>query len=238
MKQLIFIILLIFALNLYGQIPTDSIKINNWTIEFFDLDSIKLTDYFEDQSAIDSISKNHSNWHQKSLAIEKYQIAKYRPNISIDNDSRIVELTSGTKINLTPNDTTEEAGYTFEKEFIKNGFLFFRVQWFEGNNYFLLDLKTGQKYYTIGRVFFSKNGNYIMSINDDIDAGYSKNGFQLFSIDKDNSLNEIWYYDTDFAPTLIEWIDDKNLLVKGYTLDENSDWNPKTIYKKMKITKR
>jgi hypothetical protein len=218
-----------------AQNPCDTIILQGKVrVEISTNDTVYFPDYFEHQSQIDSLGELYDNAELYSLAVEKFLLGKSNPGISIEGTTRIVKLKNGKKIMLTPLDSLDEGTYTFEKAFKNNCFLLFRVQWFEGNNYFLINTETGEKTYTIGRVYFSKNNKYMISINDDIEAAYSDNGFQLFAIGRDKCLKEIWNYYPVWAPEKIKWINDKSLIVKGYYL-AGDKWERKAFYKKVKI---
>ncbi|GAB7086975.1 hypothetical protein [Marinifilum fragile] len=235
-SMLILLLVMLSFNNSIGQGKRQIIELADWRIEIVDCDSMKIQEYFEDQAVIDSIIQNFSNRHAEAKAIEKYQITKFNIPVRIENQDRIVLLESGRDIRLVANDTLEEAEYTFEKAF--EDYYLFRVQWFEGNNYFLLNKLTGEKQYTIGRVFFNKSRELLMSINDDIEAGYSDNGFQLFERNKEKQLNEIWRFDPGWAPEQLMWMDNETLIIKGYKFSDHDDFSCSPIYKKLKIIRR
>ena len=138
---------------------------------------------------------------------------------------------------LVPGNTTCPAKRdTFEKEFIDNGFLLFRVQWVEGNNYFLFNTLSGEKTYIGGRAFFSPNGEYLISIEDDIESSYSFNGFQLYSVENDGHLRLIWQFSPVWGPCNIKWIDNSSLVTKGYYLNDNRE--EISFFKNIKISMR
>lgn len=234
--RLILSLIFILYVNLsYCQIEKDTTIINkDITVEFTSTDSIGFPAYYSNQLTIDSISKNYDNSSLTALAIEKNQLDLLKPKIRIDKTNRFVILDNNKEIKLSPDSDSEEAEYTFDKIFKEQRQILFRVQWEEGNNYFLLNSQTGNKTYTIGRVFFSPNNKYLISINDDIEACYSSNGFQLFSVDKNKNLKEIWNYSPNWGPEEIMWIDNRTLIVKGYYF-YGEKWEKKIIYKKMKI---
>jgi hypothetical protein len=233
-KHLTFGFLLL--VNICGYSPSAVFfdQTGRYSIFATDTDSVDFPNYFEKQSKIDSISKNFDNWHLRALAIEKLIINDCSCRITIDRTSRIVKLQNGSEIILIPNDTVDEAGYTYEKEFKDLSLLLFRVQLFEGNNYFLLNTRTGKKTYTIGQVYVNPDKTFLMSINDDIVTGFSDNGFQLFEIRTNGEIKEIWKFSPFWAPDRIKWIDNSTLIVHGYYFS-GEEWKYKSIYKKIKI---
>ena len=231
------LILTFNILTLQGQDFGDAfITTNDIVIDISATDSVTFPDYFDNQQKIDSIIKQFDNRHLEALAIEENQIELYKPEIKIEGVDRVVSLKDGSKIRLSPNEMHDEYGYTFEKAFKDNNFLLFRVQWFEGNNYFLLNTVSGEKTYTFGRVFISPNRKYFISINDDIDVGYSSNGLQLFMVDKKDNLKEIWEHSPSWAPENIKWINNHTLITKGYYHDEHMEVT--YFYKKIKFNGR
>ncbi len=222
----------------YSQDTDFQVQIDDYVIFSNDADSVDFPFYFKQQDKIDSISKNYGNWHRRALAIEDYLINDCSVEIGIDSISRVVMLQNGKERILTPNDTVDEAGYTYEKEYKDLDLLLFRVQWSEGNNYFLFNTKTGEKTYTIGRVYINPDNTLLISINDDIEAGYSDNGFQLFRIEENGSLNELWKFSPFWAPENIKWIDRSTLIVSGYYYSEQENWIHNRIYKEIKINEQ
>jgi len=229
MRKLILIISFINSITLISQNTDFSKKIKRYKIQAVDSKPVKFKPYFKFQNKIDSISKNYDNSHRRSLAIEKFQVENSKTKILIDSISRIVCLKNGKEVKLTPDPMGDEYGYTFEKEFSDSNLLLFRVQWSEGNNYFLLNTLTGNYFYTIGQPKIYKN--QIVCINDDIVAEYSFNGIQMFEI-QENELIELWKIKIEWAPEDIKWIDDKTLIVKGYNYSDNLD-TKSVFYKKL-----
>jgi hypothetical protein len=196
------------------------------------VDSVNFPYYFTCQKQIDSILEIHIDYYSRGFAIEKYMIKDCSVPVRIKNKSRIVSLQNGKEVILTPQ--YEEQNYTYESEFRNLDLLHFKVLGEQMYNYFLLDSKTGEKTYTVGRVFINRAKTFVISINDDIDIGDSFNGFQLFKINQEGDLKEIWRYSPSWAPEKIKWIDNSTLLVQGYL----SDMSPEKTYKKIRIYKR
>ncbi len=226
----------LIAFTSLGQQPKDTtIYLKSGVIRIERCDSVTMPDYFEHQRQIDSIANQYDNSEERYRAIETFQIKKFNPPIKIQGRERIVRLQDGTDIILVPDTANDlERTYAFVKEFRQYDFFLFRVQWFEGNNFFLLNTKTGEKTYTIGQVYFNHVGNFLLSINDDIEAGYSGNGFQLFTIGKGRTLSEIWKYDPSWAPEQIKWVNDNTFIVRGYTFA--TGYKMIFFYKKITIT--
>ena len=213
----------------------ETIIIDNWKITISDSDEFSYDDYYSNQDVIDSLTRKYANWHQRYMHIEKHQIQESNTEIQIDSTSRIVTLKNGSNITLTPDPTIDEISYSFVKEFPEYDLLLFRVQWYEGDNYFLLNLTTGEKTYIIGKPYFSESGKYIMSINSDLEAGYSYNGFQLLKIEEDH-ISELWKFDPGWAPEKFQWINDTSFYVHGYKFtEENGILKTQELNKKIRL---
>lgn len=77
-----------------------------------------------------------------------------------------------------PVDTlVDEVGNSFEHYLKEYGYYSIRTQWFEGNSFKLVNDVSGEITNLFGRPYFSPNGNFVISINLDLEAQYSANGF-------------------------------------------------------------
>jgi hypothetical protein len=233
------ILIIIFSISqlTYSQkIENYTYKSDSISIKFTDTNPIDFQYYFDNKKLIDSISEKYGNWYDRAVAVEKYQLKKYNPKVETDNTNRIVTLKNGKKIVLTPDTKREEEGYTYEKSLLDGNLLLFRVQWYEGNEYCVINNLNGNKTYTFGRVYANPAGNLLISINIDIVAGYSSNGFQLFSIDKNYNLKKIWEYElTQWGPRDIKWTSNNTLVVLGNYYEGIDIVNTKNTYKKIEI---
>ncbi len=183
-----------------------------------EVDSIKIDGYYEDQLLLDSLTNDILNQHNKYKVVEQHQIEKYQVPIKLDSLNRVITLKNGKEFVLKPNYSKLEGGLSFIKP-ILNRYYVFRVQYYEGSGALLLDTETGNKTYVYGeKVFVSPDQKYFISINDDIEAGYSRNGFQLFEVDDQQNLTKIWKLDQlDWGPINIKWLDNDSFVVKEIT---------------------
>ncbi len=189
-------------------------------IEIDQTDSIQIAIPYKDKTKRDSITKKYSNWHERARSLEKYLLKIENPGIVRGTDDLIeIKLLDGRKIKLIPDNSLDETDFTFESYFRKLELILFRVQWSEGNNYLLVNKRTGKRTYVIGRLFFSPDNKFAMAINCDLIAQYSSNGFQLFEV-VNRELKEIWEYDPKFwAPVELKWLDNLTLISRNEKLD-------------------
>jgi hypothetical protein len=182
-------------------------------------DSIYVPEYFLDNKTLDSISNTYNNWHLRSLAIEKYLLKKNKNYTKRDTSGLFIKMKNGewTLISLDP--MTDEVDNTFEHYFKDYGYYSVRTQWGEGNGYKLINDLTGEITNLFGRPYFSPNRQYIISVNADIEAGYSENGFQLFENNKGRLLHLGNYEPSNWGLMKALWIDNNTLKTENVTTE-------------------
>jgi hypothetical protein len=182
-------------------------------------DSISFNEYFLDKNILDSLINGLDNSHRKALAIENYLIPRNQSFVKRDSLGLYLKLNNGEWKLLEIDPMTEEADHNFEHYFKDFGFYSTRVQWHEGNSYKLINSQNGEVTNLIGRPYFSPNGNYLISVNADIEAGYSDNGLQFF-INKNGILTLIGAFDPySWGPISAKWIDNNSLILIGETME-------------------
>lgn len=226
-------ILILLANVCVGQTTFDK----RYTVDISPTDSIQVGTIYKDQAKRDSIRHKYSNWHDRSRALEKYLLQIDNPGITRDKDGFVnVRLLNGETIKLIPDNNKEETDFLFEQHFKIQKLLVFRVQWYEGDNYAIIDLTNGKKTYMFGRPFFSPDNKLLISINCDLEAEYSDNGFQLFEF-TGRELKKIW----EFKPTLwgpidIKWLDNQTAISRIQRIDTVT-LNYNFEYKKIRVTR-
>ncbi|MDH5380517.1 MAG: hypothetical protein OEW75_06685 [Cyclobacteriaceae bacterium] len=178
-------------------------------------------DYPIPKSITDSISQLYDNWHQRALALENHLMKEFGDRVKRNEQELYVKLKDGSWFDPKLNPDYEEVAQSFEYYFEKQGLYSIRVQWGEGNGYKLIDESSGEVIDIIGRPFFSPSGKYMISINTDIEAGYSPNGFQLFEVNGSEIIPIGSYFPNTWGPTVAEWLSDKKLILKCQTFNEN-----------------
>jgi hypothetical protein len=152
----------------------------------------------------------------------------------------VLKLGNGKISNFAKWDSENDEGYTFEHYFDKIDYYLLRVQWGEGNCWMLVNRKNGFKKYIGGLPYISLDNKQILTTNMDLEAGYSFNGFELYSILAD-SLKTEFSKTTVFGPTDVKWINENEFLLKREhfhvdTLTGNQD--NIVDYKKVTIEKK
>ena len=182
-------------------------------------DSIYIQEYILDNKTLDSISSLYDNWHLRSLAIENYSLEKNKNYIKSDTTGLSIKMRSGKWKLITLDPTKDEVDTTFEYYFKEYGFYSVRTQWGEGSGYKLINDMTGEITNLFGRPYFSPNGKYIVSVNADIEAGYSENGFQLFQNRKGELLHLSNYEPSTWGPMKAIWMDSNTVVTKNVTME-------------------
>ena len=115
-----------------------------------------------------------------------------------------------------------------------------RVQFGEGNCWMLVNKKNGFKRYISGLPYISNDNKKIITVNTDLEAGYSFNGLELFSILTD-SLRTEFSKETEWGPTDVKWINENQVFLKReHFLVDSITSNQDNIidYKLMTIEKK
>jgi hypothetical protein len=187
-------------------------------------DSVYINEYFLDNKVLDSLSRQFDNRHLEALAIEAYLLKTNSEWAKRDSKGLHVKLKNGAWKLLPLDEMADEADNTFEYFFKEFGYYSIRVQWGEGNGYKLVNYTDGTITNISGRPYFSPDGRYIITVNFDIEAGYSENGFQLFRIsNKGLQLLGAYHPDT-WGPVSVKWLDNSNLILKNVTEEFGDDY--------------
>lgn len=226
---LILIIILIFEFNSAlgqkkrwiepEQIDTTIYLNNGFVVQLTPANPTDFDEYFMTNKLIDSLTREHSNFYNKSLAIEQYLLPKYAEYVRRDSNDLAVKLTNGTWLTLKNNPEYDEVGHTFEYYFKDLQIFSIRVQFGEGNCYKLVNAKDGRITFIIGRPYFSPNGELIISLGNDIEAGYSINGFQLLR-NKNGTISEIGKYEpSSWGCESAKWLDNKSFILRNESIE-------------------
>jgi len=201
--------------NFPFQIDT-ILKFNtNFNIYIQESDSISTIGTSSIQKNKDSISKLYDNSHRQAIELEKLMIQKYNKVVKKDSLGLHLKLNNGKWVTLVLNLRLEELDLNFENYFEHYGYFLVRAQWGEGNGYKIINAKTGKQTSIIGAPYFSKNGKYIISINMDLIAGYSPNGFEFLEIRKDSLLKLGSYHPVQWGPYNAKWINNNEVILKN-----------------------
>lgn len=192
---------------------------DNIKITLKQTDSIYINEYFLENKILDSLIKPYNNRYIEALEIEKYLLRNTTNIAKRDTNGLYLKLKNGDWKLLTLDTDSDESDHTFEYFFRESGYYSVRVQWGEGNGYKLINYSSGKTTSLFGRPYFSPDGNFVIAVNADIEAGYSSNGFQLFR-NKDGQLQHLGEYEPDnWGVISAKWISNNTIIIKCETVE-------------------
>jgi len=202
-------------------------------------DSVSINEYFLDNKILDSLSSQFDNRHLEALAIEAYLLKTNSEWAKRDSKGLYIKLKNGAWKLLPLDEMLDEADNTFEYFFKELGYYSIRVQWGEGNGYKLVNYTDGAITHISGRPYFSPDGRYVITVNFDIGAGYSENGFQLFKVTK-KGLQLLGAYNPDtWGAVSVKWLDNSRLILRNVTEEIGDDYaGYLNFYAELKIRSR
>lgn len=199
------------------------IHVNKYSIRIQKTDSIYIKNiHYIPERVSDSINDINSNSHRQSRAIEEYlSKGKYGDLFKRDSSSIKLKLKNGEWRNIIIKPEIDEYDNIFQNYFEMNQFYLLRTQWGEGNNYKLVNSITGKINNIGGEPIFSPDGKLLISIGFDIEAEYSMNGFELYSILNGKLVKIHNLNPNSWGIVNAKWIDNKTVILKCGTFESN-----------------
>lgn len=219
--------------------PTDTISIGNYTLYFSPTDSIPFPPYYSDQKIRDSFWRTFGNSHDAANAVENYLKTKQPQIFTADDSTLTLLLAEGKKIVLPKWDEEEMKGYCFEGYFPEIDYILLYVQYYEGSAYALVHRKNGFIREIWGRPYFANNQNSFITANIDMEAGYSFNGIEYYTLTTDSVVRQFALGITNCGPVKAKWINDRNIVMLQECMVANSDdFYYRTNYAKLTIMRK
>jgi hypothetical protein len=244
MKEIILLIIMFITHCLHAQgnrgvVPTaidTTLIFPNLIIELNSIQAQDFDEYYLPNQLIDSLSRDYGNFYNKSLSVEKFLMKRFGSRVMRNGQDLSVKLDNDEWMLLENNSDFDESGHTFEYYFEQFGLYSIRVQWGEGNAYKLVRAKTGDITNIIGRPYFSPEGTKIMALGNDIEAGYSANGFQLLK-NENGEIKEIGsFYPSDWGCKSARWLSNNELILKNETFEfDDPEMDYFDFYTELKI---
>lgn len=189
----------------------ERIVTNRYFITFEDAKSFKATDIFGDLNNRISLTDTIENSHESAKQIQNYLQTRFSEYFTTKDSTLILRLANGKNLKFPVWDEKNDEGFNFEHYFKEIDYYLLRVQWSEGNCWLMVNRRNGFKKYISGLPYINKDK--FLTINSDLEAGYSFNGIELYSLIND-TLREEFSKETTWGPVDIKWINDKQFLVK------------------------
>lgn len=136
--------------------------------------------------------------------------------LSRNKNTLTVKMDDGKTVSFTDRGANgEELLYAFEQYYpaIKHGL----VQVIEGSesvSYSFLNFANGKQKYLIGWPSIAPSGKRIIAANEDMEAGFSSNGFQVLTPQGDSLVNNFTIETGQWAPYGIKWVSDNECIFK------------------------
>lgn len=191
----------------------DTLTADNYVMTFYNSDSFPPTDIYGDLNYRINLTDTIGNWHTRAEKIQNYLADKFRDYFFTTDSTLVLKLADGKTTSFLKWDNEKDEGYNFEHYFDKIDYYLLRVQWGEGNCWMLVNRQNGFKKYISGLPYISLDNKQIITTNTDLEAGYSFNGLELYSILAD-SLQTEFSKETVFGPTDVKWISQNEFLIR------------------------
>ncbi len=228
-------------LNTLSETNLDTLMANNYLLTFEDTDSFEKTDIYGDLDYRTKLTDTIENFFNKAQTIQTYLTKQFGDYFYVTDTMLVLKLSDGNTINFDryveekdwDNDGLET--YIFEHYFKNIDYYLLMVQYYEGNDWMLVNRKNGFKKKIHGLPYISRDNKKIIVVNSDIDAGYNFNGIELYTVLAD-SLQTEFHRETKWGPIDVKWIDENEFLLKREYW--HNDGNRKSIdYKRVNINK-
>lgn len=214
----------------------DTLIADKYQLTFDYSDSFPPTDIYGDLNYRINLTDTIGNWHDRAVIIQSYLADKFLDYFYTTDSTLVLKLADGKESVFAKWDNEFDEGYTFEHYFDKIDYFLLRVQWGEGNCWMLVNRKNGFKKYISGIPYISLDKKQILTINEDLEAGYSFNGIELYSIIADSIKTE-FRKETVFGPTAVKWISENQFLLRReYFYVDTLTGNHKSIIDFKKVT--
>ena len=191
----------------------DTLLANNYILHFEKADSFATTDIYGDLKYRNKLTDTIYNSHETAKKIQSYLAAKFGDNFFTTDSTLVLKFSNGKTAAFALWDAKNDIGYNFEHYFENIDYYLLWVQFGEGNCWMLVNRKNGFKKFLGGLPYISKEGNKIIAISSDLEAGYSFNGIELYTIGAD-SLKEEFIRKTEWGPVDVKWINEDQFYIK------------------------
>ena len=154
-----------------------------------------------------------------------------------NGDTLFLKKTDGAYVQLINNFAEYDdsfAVYSYRYYLDDLGYFVIYAGFWEWYHYLIINQVTGKITYACGPPVVSPDLNYIMSCNEDLLAGFTFNGFELYLVEKD-SLRLIESKELrDWGPASMKWIRNDEILVEQSIFDTTEENYIRTNYIQLK----
>lgn len=130
-------------------------------------------------------------------------------------NGRLLTLTN----NLTDPDETKHVIYRFRGPLANSQFWVLDVTRWESGFVLLINQQTGRRTRVWGRPVLAPGGGQLVTANSDMEAHYSPNGLQIWSLEDGIPLLRWNREVATWGPEEVRWLDDNTLIIRQYHPD-------------------
>jgi hypothetical protein len=217
----------------------DRIEFPNYSLIFTPSKKSAFPDYYSDQKQRDSIDKFPGEFPGYIRNSEKYLKKYFGKYFSKEDSTLIIQLQNGKTLQFPEWDTPNGIGYRFENYFPEVNYFLLEVIYVEGNSWMLINRRNGAKNLISGQPYFSPDKTKFIAANTDLEAGFSFNGLELYSIQSDSLMKEGKVEIKNWGPENVKWISNSELEIKKtFWTNENDSMIWHTSYSNLKLIKK
>lgn len=84
----------------------------------------------------------------------------------------------------------------------------------ESVSYLLVNLKNGNQKLVIGKPVIANSGKHIITANEDLEAAFSSNGFQMLTKQADSLVTNFTFEANGWGPVTLKWLSENTVVFK------------------------
>lgn len=154
-----------------------------------------------------------------------------------NGDTLFLKKTDGTYLHLINNYSESDdsfANYSYQYYLDDLGYYVVYAGFWEWYNYLIIHPSTEKIIYACGPPVVSPDLKSIMTYNEDLFAGFTFNGFECYTVEKDSLRLTASKEIEGWGPAKIKWIKNDELLVHQSVIDTLASNNTRNAYIKLK----
>ncbi|MGY2133685.1 hypothetical protein ACW9KT_15760 [Hymenobacter sp. HD11105] len=158
---------------------------------------------------------------------EQKYIAQTKGRARRQADQLLLTLTNGRVLTLTNNvtdpDETTHVIYRFRGPLVGSNFWVVDVTRWESGFVLLINRQTGRRTRLLGPPVLAPDGTHLATVNSDMEAHYSPNGLQVWSLEGGIPLLRWSRVVNTWGPEEVRWLDNKTLIVRQFHPDSTPE---------------
>ncbi|WP_207532861.1 hypothetical protein [Desertivirga arenae] len=224
-----------FPVDTIDKLRDTTYTFRNYKLSVKEIDSTYIPSLYMDENTRAEIYKKHDNFYEADKEVEGY-LAKGQAMYFNRKDSILTLSLEGGKtktIKDVSKDSEEDIWYTYQNYFKGINSYLLRGQLYEGDCYMVVNRKTGEEIYVIGKIYPSPDNHSFIAINADLEARYSSNGLQLVELSQGQYRPKLTIEGGNWGPVELQWLDNKSFVIKVLEMTENSNGNYRSRFFRM-----